>query len=123
MYCRSFCPGANLSPRASHVSEVEGELEEPGHLGLPEEVVDAVEEDVDGRGARGEEGDPLPVVVLGVEHEVRGHDGRAHRHDHQDQVHQQHEAVHEVEPAPQNRASRGEYSRDPRGFKLPAASV
>lgn len=40
----------------------------------------------------------LPVVVLGVEDEVDGHDGRADRHHQQDQVHQEHEVVHEVEP-------------------------
>ena len=55
-----------------------------------------VEEDVARRGAGSEEGDPLPVVVLGVEDEVRGDDGGAHAHDHEDQEDQHHEAVHVV---------------------------
>lgn len=36
------------------------------------------------------------MVVLRVEQEVGAHDGHAHRHDGQDDEHQQHEAVHIV---------------------------
>lgn len=38
-----------------------------------------------------------PSVILGVEQEVRAHDGDAHRHDAQDDQDQHHEAVHVVD--------------------------
>lgn len=38
-----------------------------------------------------------PSVVLGVEQEVRAHDGDAHGHDAQDDQDQHHEAVHVVD--------------------------
>ena len=45
-------------------TEVKGGLEKAGHVGLPDKVVYEVQEDVASSGARGQEGKPLPVVVL-----------------------------------------------------------
>jgi hypothetical protein len=52
--------------RDARVSEVEAGLEEARHFGLAEEVVDGVQEDVAGGGARGEEGHPLLGVLAVV---------------------------------------------------------
>jgi len=62
-----------------------------------EEVVYAVHENVDGRGGAGEEGVPVPAVVLRIQQQVRRDDGHARHDDREDEEDGEHEAVHVVE--------------------------
>mmetsp|Transcript_271 Transcript_271/g.555 ORF Transcript_271/g.555 Transcript_271/m.555 type:complete len:400 (-) Transcript_271:689-1888(-) len=82
--------------KQAHVPKVEDALQKAAHFRLPEEVVDRVEEHVNRGASRREEGNPLPVVVLRVEDEVRGDDGGAHAHHHKNAEDQHHEPVHVV---------------------------
>mmetsp|Transcript_17633 Transcript_17633/g.57055 ORF Transcript_17633/g.57055 Transcript_17633/m.57055 type:complete len:221 (-) Transcript_17633:1033-1695(-) len=69
-----------------HVAEVQGPRRGLGDVQLGKVVEGGVEEEVHGRGARGEVGPPPPVVVLRAQLEVAQHDGdlRA-RHDEDDE--------------------------------------
>mmetsp|Transcript_34350 Transcript_34350/g.90314 ORF Transcript_34350/g.90314 Transcript_34350/m.90314 type:complete len:251 (-) Transcript_34350:1126-1878(-) len=80
----------------AHVPKVEDGLEEARHLRLDEEVVDRVEEDVDGRRSGRAEGCPRPPVVLVVEEEVGDDDRDADGHNREDDEDKEHEAVHVV---------------------------
>jgi hypothetical protein len=80
-----------------HVPEVEARLQKACHVRLAVEVVEAVEEDVEPRSAAGDEGGPLPVVVLGIKKEIYGDNRGAHGHDGQDHVNEHHESVDVIE--------------------------
>ena len=67
------------------------------HVCLCEEVVHAVQKHVQGGRSAGEERGPPPPPIFVVDQEIRRHDGHAHGHYRQDDVDQQHEAVHVVE--------------------------
>ena len=47
-----------------HVSEVECDLQQAGHLCLVEEIEYGIEEDIESSGPGGTECNPLPSVVL-----------------------------------------------------------
>ena len=57
------------------VAKVEKVGESPSDGGLVDKVVDGEEEEVEGRGACGEEGPPPPTIILGAEVEVAEEDG------------------------------------------------
>jgi len=52
------------------VSKIKASLKESRHLGFDQEVVDRVQENIQGSGSRGKERNPLPSIVLRVEKEV-----------------------------------------------------
>ena len=66
------------------------------HSCLEDVVIDAVEEDVASRTGAGEEGRPLPEVVLSIEAEVDNDDGRHAHNNHEDGVNTQKEAIYVV---------------------------
>jgi hypothetical protein len=66
-------------------------------LCLEEKVVEGIEVDISRGGGGCQEAGPLPPVVLCIEQEVGAHDGHAHRYDHQNHKHEQHEAVNIVD--------------------------
>mmetsp|Transcript_25720 Transcript_25720/g.41104 ORF Transcript_25720/g.41104 Transcript_25720/m.41104 type:complete len:244 (-) Transcript_25720:1218-1949(-) len=98
--------GAHIPDGAAHdpqaqaehrgVPKVKARLKEARHLGLKGEVVDGVDVDVAANGRRRGVRSPVPVVVLGVEEEVRAHDGNAQRDDDKNQKDEEEKAVHVV---------------------------
>ncbi len=78
------------------VAKVEQIGEGPSDGGLVDKVVDGEEEEIEGRGARGEEGPPPPAVVLRTEVEVAEEDGGLGADHHQHKVRQHDETKHVV---------------------------
>lgn len=78
------------------VSKVEECGGEALHLQLGEEVVDAVDEEVDGREAWGQERPPPPVVILRTKVEIAQENSGLTAGDDQDDEHQEQEAKHVV---------------------------
>ena len=83
-------------PYYLHVSKIEGDLQQTSHLCLEEKVVDGVHEHIArGRSCRAER-NPMPVVILSIQHEIGSHNGGADGHHHQDGVHEQHKPIHVI---------------------------
>lgn len=78
------------------VAEVQDGARCARDLQLGEEVVDGVHEEVHGGEAAGEEGTPLPVIVLCTQVEVAEQDGSFRARDHQDDEDQEEETEHVV---------------------------
>ena len=73
--------GTIISMYTTHVPEVKGGLQEASHVGLAEEVIHGVQVHVSSSGRGANEGVPLPVVILSVQHQIGSDDGHADGYD------------------------------------------
>mmetsp|Transcript_39194 Transcript_39194/g.116592 ORF Transcript_39194/g.116592 Transcript_39194/m.116592 type:complete len:252 (+) Transcript_39194:187-942(+) len=82
------------------VPEEEAGLKQARHLRLEHKVVQRKQEHVERRRRAHPKRHPLPVVVFRVQEEVGADDRHTSRHGHQNDDHQQHEAIHIVDLVP-----------------------
>ena len=78
------------------VTEEEEIAERPADVGLEEEVGDRKAQQVEPKGAGGEERAPPPAVVLAAEVEVAEQDASLCTHDDEDDEGEEHEAKHVI---------------------------